>query len=68
MAKAHIKRLQRQAARVSHLNALIDSGDRSAAKTKKSLQNHWEKRGGDVKGFFDHKKARAAKRNPVTVL
>lgn len=63
MAKAHIKRLQRQAARVTELNARIDSGDHAARKVKKMMQGSWVKRQStNVYGFFDQKKARAIKR------
>lgn len=65
MAKAHIKRLQRAAARVTKLNVLIDGGDTAARKTKKSLQGTWDKRHPSTSslfGFFDQKKAREMKR------
>lgn len=66
MAKAHIKRLQRAAARVTKLNTLIDAGDASARKIKKAMQGSWTKRNpseSSLSGFFDQKKARAMKRS-----
>lgn len=68
MAKAHIKRLQRAAAKVAHLNNLIDEGDAAARKAKKMLQGSWTKREpsqSKLYGFFDQKKARAMKRGAV---
>lgn len=65
MAKAHIKRLKRAAARVQHLNDLIDGGDFAARKVKKMMQGTWEKRTPSEQklfGFFDQKKAREMKR------
>ncbi len=66
MAKAHIKRLQRAAARVSMLNELIDSGDHAAGKAKRMMQGSWVKRNStNTYGFFDQKKAREIKRGAV---
>ena len=66
MAKAHIKRLQRQAAKVAELNQLIDSGDHAAGKAKRMMQGSWDKRfSTNVAGFFDQKKAREMKRGAV---
>lgn len=71
MAKAHIKRLQRAAARVSELNRLADAGDVSARKVKKAMQGSWVKRNpaeSSLHGFFDRAKSREMKRSPVVVL
>ena len=68
MAKAHIKRMQRAAARVSKLNDMIDKGDTGARKAKKMMQGSWVKRTpseSSLFGFFDRKKARAIKRGAV---
>ena len=65
MAKAHIKRLQRAASRVTQLNAMIDGGDTAARKIKKAMQGSWTKRSpseSSLFGFFDQKKAREIKR------
>ena len=66
MAKAHIKRLQRQAAKVAELNQRIDSGDHAARKAKSMMNDTWVKRkSNNVAGFFDQKKAREMKRGAV---
>ena len=61
--KAHIKRLNRAAKRIDHLNELIDGGDFAARRVKKQANDHWTKRkSNNVAGFYDQKKARDMKR------
>lgn len=72
MASKAVKVARAKFDKLAALNADVDAGGHigmAARREKVRMYDHWTRRGSkNIAGCFDHKKARAAKRNPVTVL
>jgi hypothetical protein len=65
------RQIKDMAARPKHVKkaaAKFEKAQHVTGKDSRKLSDSWQDRGAkDVRGFFDRKAARAAKRNPVTV-